>query len=266
MKKIKQTYFSHDSNARNDIKLIRLRSKYGYEGYGIYFALIELLFSENNKLCVDDYETLAFGLQCDSKKLEDIILNFDLFQLEDKCFYSNRLNDVINEIQSKSIKASENAKKRWNNANAEQTHSERNAIKLNEIKLDKNKSNKIKSNNIEKRVSEFKNSVINNNMDISNKHKLEFIDYWTEPNKSGTKLRFELEKTWSIDRRLKRWSNSSFNKKEDGIKFPDYYDIHFAKRLEQDQNATILYHKHLESIGYIKQTNTWNGTSKWIKK
>ena len=44
MKKIKQTYFPHDSNARNDIKLIKLRSKYGYEGYGVYFALIELWY------------------------------------------------------------------------------------------------------------------------------------------------------------------------------------------------------------------------------
>ena len=73
MKKIKQTYFPHDSNARNDIKLIKLRSKYGYEGYGVYFALIELLFSEDNKLCVDDFETLAFGLQCESKKLKELM-------------------------------------------------------------------------------------------------------------------------------------------------------------------------------------------------
>lgn len=33
----------------------------------------------------------------------------------------------------------------------------------------------------------------------------EFFDYWTEPNKSGTKLRYELEKTWDLNRRLKRW-------------------------------------------------------------
>ena len=52
MKKIKQTYFPHDSNARNDVKLIKLRSKLDWEGYGIYFALIELLFSEGNKLCI----------------------------------------------------------------------------------------------------------------------------------------------------------------------------------------------------------------------
>ena len=33
-----------------------------------------------------------------------------------------------------------------------------------------------------------------------------FVDYWTEPNRSQTKLRFELEKTWSTKRRLATWS------------------------------------------------------------
>ena len=70
---MKKTYFPHDSNARNDYKLIKLRSKYNYEGFGIYFALLELLFSENNKLRIDDFETLAFGLQCDSAILKETI-------------------------------------------------------------------------------------------------------------------------------------------------------------------------------------------------
>lgn len=35
----------------------------------------------------------------------------------------------------------------------------------------------------------------------------EFFDYWTEPNKSGTKMRFELEKTWSTNRRLNTWAS-----------------------------------------------------------
>lgn len=39
--------------------------------------------------------------------------------------------------------------------------------------------------------------------------KKEFFDYWTEPNKSGTKMRFELEKTWHLGRRLARWVNNS---------------------------------------------------------
>ena len=36
----------------------------------------------------------------------------------------------------------------------------------------------------------------------------DFIDYWTEPNKSGTKMRFELEKTWSLKSRLSRWKKN----------------------------------------------------------
>ena len=33
-----------------------------------------------------------------------------------------------------------------------------------------------------------------------------FIDYWTEPNKSNTKMKFELNKTWKTALRLKTWS------------------------------------------------------------
>jgi len=36
----------------------------------------------------------------------------------------------------------------------------------------------------------------------------DFIDYWTEPNKSNTKMRFELEKTWSLKSRLSRWKKN----------------------------------------------------------
>ena len=33
----------------------------------------------------------------------------------------------------------------------------------------------------------------------------DFFEYWSEPNKSGTKMKWELEKTWDLKRRLKRW-------------------------------------------------------------
>ena len=41
----------------------------------------------------------------------------------------------------------------------------------------------------------------------------EFIDYWTEPNKSGTRMRYELERTWDLSRRLARWSKNNQNHK-----------------------------------------------------
>lgn len=37
----------------------------------------------------------------------------------------------------------------------------------------------------------------------------EFYDYWTEPNKSGTQMRFELERTWCLNRRLGTWARNN---------------------------------------------------------
>lgn len=36
----------------------------------------------------------------------------------------------------------------------------------------------------------------------------EFYRYWTEPNKSGTKMKFELERTWSLSGRLATWAGN----------------------------------------------------------
>ena len=38
-----------------------------------------------------------------------------------------------------------------------------------------------------------------------------FCDYWTEPNKSKTKMKFELQKTFDLSRRLKTWNRNNFN-------------------------------------------------------
>ena len=43
-----------------------------------------------------------------------------------------------------------------------------------------------------------------------------FIDYWTEPNKSNTKMKFELNKTWKTELRLKTWAANQ--KKWDKLK------------------------------------------------
>lgn len=45
----------------------------------------------------------------------------------------------------------------------------------------------------------------------------EFYDYWTEPNKSKTKMRFELQKTWDVSLRLSTWArrDKNFNRTKD---------------------------------------------------
>lgn len=51
----------------------------------------------------------------------------------------------------------------------------------------------------------------------------DFYRYWTEPNKSNTKFRYELEKTWDLERRLDTWAkkDSTFTK---GANFGDKPD------------------------------------------
>ena len=60
------------------------------------------------------------------------------------------------------------------------------------------------SSNITKRKENFIISI--SLMDVSHETKKTFAAYWTEPNHSKTKLRFEMEKTWDTEMRLKRWA------------------------------------------------------------
>lgn len=71
----------------------------------------------------------------------------------------------------------------------------------------KNKEEIIKNkvNSINDRKLKFA-STLNQFLDVYGKDFLnEFYKYWTEPNKSNTKFRQELEKTWDIERRLETW-------------------------------------------------------------
>jgi hypothetical protein len=76
--------------------------------------------------------------------------------------------------------------------------------------------NKDSKANLEIRTLAFKNSLI----PFKNKYQIDllknFFEYWTEPNPSKTKMRFELERTWSIERRLTNWSSrqKDFNKQQ----------------------------------------------------
>ena len=49
----------------------------------------------------------------------------------------------------------------------------------------------------------------------------DFYDYWTEPNKTNKKFRQELQKTWSLERRLKTWNSNNFNKNKNGKQIND---------------------------------------------
>ena len=60
----------------------------------------------------------------------------------------------------------------------------------------------------DRRRKEFYNSLIPFVQTYGKEMVREFYDYWSEGNKSGSKMRYEQEPTWDLARRLARWSNN----------------------------------------------------------
>jgi hypothetical protein len=84
---------------------------------------------------------------------------------------------------------------------------ERGIIKNDEY--NKTSINNIKKNiNINERKFNFK-FLIWDLKEISIEIKNEFFNYWSEANHSNTKMKFELEKTWDLEKRINRWISNS---------------------------------------------------------
>lgn len=92
-------YFSHDSNARHDIKIQALRSVYGTSGYGKYWIIIEMLRESTNYKLKLNNKVLLIALSrefdCSTDEvqifLNDCIYDFGLFICDDDFFWSDSL-------------------------------------------------------------------------------------------------------------------------------------------------------------------------------
>ena len=72
-----------------------------------------------------------------------------------------------------------------------------------------NNTNNINNVNKKDKETEFYNLVLlelkKTNMDVPDQTIDEFCSYWTERNLNGTKMKYEMQKTFDIKRRLQRW-------------------------------------------------------------
>lgn len=107
---IVEPYFSHDIASRQDRDIILLLDEMGYEGYGLFWAIVEFL--HRNKLRVGE-ERLIAGKDY-AQKVEHILNNFELFRIEDGEYISDRILRNISKQTEKSKKASAAAQAKWN--------------------------------------------------------------------------------------------------------------------------------------------------------
>jgi len=153
-----RNYFSHDSNAKNDEKILDLRSVLGWEGYGLYWAIVENLREAKQYRLRTNFRAIAMSLGVGEDIIRSIVCDFDLFTIESEddkeYFYSASLLSRMQEADQRKEVLSEAGRKgaeaRWKSrengpvmaqdslANADAMRFDGNKIKLKEKKEKEN--------------------------------------------------------------------------------------------------------------------------------
>jgi hypothetical protein len=202
-------YFLHDTNSFDDEKITELFIKFGYEGLGLFYTLLEKIAKQEKPV-----KTSVLKTQLKVKKRLEKCWCF----MEEIGLISSRNGETFNEkllnySEMYQIKKEKTRKKvqEWR-----EKQSDANTVtgyvpvsNLPKVKLSKVKESNI--NNIESRETIFNSEVWQFKDQYSDSMIRKFINYWTEKNKSKTRMRFELEKTFEIPRRLNTWANNDKN-------------------------------------------------------
>ncbi len=113
-------YFSHDYNARNDEKILELRSNFGAEGYGVFWMVVETMAeNDNGGAKVSLIGGLSLGYGVPKEKLLAIInycIEIELFFEDDGYIFSRRMRKHKDFRTELSKKGKEGAEKRWKNS------------------------------------------------------------------------------------------------------------------------------------------------------
>lgn len=225
-------YFSHDYNSRNDPKLRKVRKKYKSAGIGCYWMIVEMIYEQGGHLPYDT-DDLAFDMQEDGAMVDDLIHSFGLFENDGKIIWSNSINERLELRKVKSEKASFAGKKsaekrallRENPTDVEHPLNTRSTIKVKESKVKENKEKNREGSSA--LISASPHSLENSELsEVQNREILfykslvaylgtyskemirSFYDYWRERTKSGKKMKWELERTWDMSLRLKKWQSN----------------------------------------------------------
>lgn len=108
---MKSLYFSHDYNASEDVKMLFMRQQLGMEGVGIYWYIIERLAQAGGKMPLKIIPVLAMQMQVPEIKVSAVINHFELFNIDDIHFFSQRLLKTLELTHDVRIRQSEAGKK-----------------------------------------------------------------------------------------------------------------------------------------------------------
>ena len=123
MKRTNRNYFPHEYTAKDDPKCERLIFEMGMEGYGIFWALLEVLRAQPDYTYpLENIPLVAYKYRTESEKVRRVVFDFGLFNVvDDKIFFSNglirRMQPMDEEHKSRSEGGKKGMANRWKNKN-----------------------------------------------------------------------------------------------------------------------------------------------------
>lgn len=201
-------YINHKISNRSEYIFRKLIEKKGAAAYGVYWYVLEELYESGGRMLFEEIESISNALCVRMDFVASVIKSFSLFQYDSDSFWSDEVIEQIEKRQKLKEKRKEAANKRW--------VSEKNIIVPEEEKEVESspivKPTRVnKEEEMKSREREFYNALIPFVKTYGREMIREFFDYWSEPNKSHSKMRFELERTWDLTRRLQTWEKRSRN-------------------------------------------------------
>ena len=186
-------YYLHDSNSFNDEKITELYLQFGYEGLGLFYTILEKLALQEKPIKI---KVLKHQLNV-GKKLEKVwefMEQIDLISSNNGETFNKQLLNFSKKYQ---VSKEKNAKRisEWRDNQVVSENVTRSELVRND---DKVKLNKVKESKV-KLIDLITPHILELGDEYDN-----FYAYWTEQNKSG-KERWELEKFFNIERRIKTW-------------------------------------------------------------
>lgn len=235
MKKV--NYFSHDTNARSDPKILNFRSEFGWEGYGLFWALVEMMFeSDDSKIKFAALKGISFSFNIDITLLRNVIdccVREGLFASDEESFWSNgvvkRKRLMEEETRKKSKAGKKGMEARWgksvNKQNDNDVITGDNSVITENNKIKEKKEKEIKEKKEKKEIIISPYGDMSAAADSKGLHRVDYtniMDYWnkhsmlkeitamTEKRKSHINARVKEHGLEAIYKAIDNVSKSSF--------------------------------------------------------
>lgn len=209
-------YFPHDADMRNDDRVKALRKKFKLAGYGIWNMLIEYLAGRDYfQFEYNDFnlEIIAGDFDADPGEIREVIsycVTLGLLQQEGVFVRCKTLEKRLEPVLLKRKLAKERISVTETTQRKGKESKEKKSIKVARPALLKT---------LDERKKDFEVSLIPFVTTFGPTLVRDFCNHWTEANPNGKKMRFEMERTFEVERRLTRWKQNEkrFNGKSHSL-------------------------------------------------